>query len=110
MIMTDFNTAVKDLMNNIVTDYRDWQGRTEYGPMQEMIDHFEETLTTNAGRKYLKIVADRSVWGFVVKEDGPKFKKGDILLAASFNSPALNKARGNIFEGYEVKWTGPYYL
>lgn len=110
MIMTDFNTAVKDLMDTIKTDYRDWQGRTEFGPNKEMIAKFEETLSATTGRKYLKIVTDRSVWGFVVKEDTNKFKKGDILMAATFNSPATNKARGNIFEGYAVKWTGPHYL
>jgi len=51
------------------------------------------------------------VWGFVVKEDGPKFNKGDILMAAGWSAPATNKARGNIFDDQiEVQWTGPSYL
>ena len=37
-------------------------------------------------------------------------KRGDILKAASWNAPATNKARGNIFEEYTVQWTGPLYL
>ena len=45
-----------------------------------------------------------------MKNDDAKFKKGDILKAASFNSPARNQARGNIFEKYSVAWTGPHYL
>ena len=62
------------------------------------------------GKKYIKIIRDRGVWGFVVKEDGPKFKKGDILKAAGYNAPATNAARGNIFEEFSVAWTGPHYL
>ena len=67
------------------------------------------------GKKYIKITKrlgiQRMVWGFIVKEDGPKFKKGDILKASGYNAPALNRARGNILEGgYTIKWTGPLYL
>ena len=46
-----------------------------------------------------------------MKEDDKKFKKGDILLAAGFNAPARNKARGNIFDdALNVRWSGPGYL
>jgi hypothetical protein len=52
-----------------------------------------------------------------VKEDmftpggQPKFKKGDVLKAASWNKPALNAPRGNVLEGnYPMQWTGPLYL
>ena len=38
------------------------------------------------------------------------FKVGDILKAAGYRAPALNKARGNIFESYSVAWTGPHYI
>jgi hypothetical protein len=51
------------------------------------------------------------VWGFIVKEDGGKFRKGDILKAAGWNAPATNSARGNIIDGgYSIQWTGPMYL
>ncbi len=53
------------------------------------------------------------VWGFIVKTDtDKKFRKGDILKAASWAAPARNKARGNILEGdfSWVRWTGPEYL
>ena len=31
-------------------------------------------------------------------------------MAKNYSSPALNKARGNIYDDYEVDWTGPKYL
>jgi hypothetical protein len=40
-----------------------------------------------------------------------KFKKGDILMAAGWNAPARNAARGNILDGgYDINWTGACYL
>ena len=56
----------------------------------------------------------RSVWGFI-NVGNKKFQLGDILKAAGWAAPALNKARGNIFEGYEIdprtsRLYGPDYL
>jgi len=68
-------------------------------------------ITIKEGTKYIKIIKDGSVWGFIVNTDkDKKFKYGDILMAAGYNAPARNKARGNIFEKYSVAWTGPHYL
>ncbi len=72
--------------------------------------NFEDSFTIKEGSKYIKIMREYGVWGFIVKKDGPKFKKGDILKAASYNSPATKAARGNIFEDFSVAWTGPHYL
>jgi len=120
MIMTDFNAAIENLVTAIADDMRLWTARAEYGDM-ERAEKFASELTLNVGRKYVKITSDEvceydqstrsSVWGFVVREDDNKFKKGDILLAAGYNQPARNKPRGNIFEGYpNISWTGPGYL
>lgn len=123
MKLTDFDTAVEVLVEAIRTDYRDFTDRGAIAKMhrgngngefsnvnREMIKDFDNSLTVKRGSKYTKIIQGGSVWGFVVNADGDKFKRGDILKAASWAAPALNKARGNIFDGYQVQWTGPYYL
>ncbi len=117
--MTDFNTACNELIVAIGDDYKAFTLRSEYGYDAERVNKFREELTLNPGRKYMKItneevrdcgrIASR-VWGFIMLEDDKKFKKGDILMAAGYNAPARNKPRGNIFTGYDVRWTGPNYL
>jgi len=110
----NYETAIAKLFNEIATDYAVWCEKMDYSsnkenPAKEMIDQ----LSISNGRKYDRIVRNRNqrcVWGFIVKEDTEKFKKGDILLAASWASPATNKARGNIFEEYNISWTQPNYL
>tara|TARA_R100000541_G_scaffold58105_3_gene68961 strand:- start:814 stop:1206 length:393 start_codon:yes stop_codon:yes gene_type:complete len=113
----DFDTQIKELRRTAIADYEKWcdnRERSEFnndeyyeGRLKEFADSF--TINTN-GRKYVKLISGNSVWGFVVKEDTNKFKQGDILLAASYSAPAMNKPRGNIFEEYTVAWTGPQYL
>ena len=69
------------------------------------------------GRKYIKIIrkneSQESVWGFINLYND-KFNIGDVLMAAGWNTPATNKARGNIVsDDYEVKGMrvyGPDYL
>ena len=83
---------------------------------QDMIDAFQDGVTYNEGKKYVKILkklgSQTMVWGFIVNvDDDAKFRKGDILMAAGFNAPARNKPRGNILDGeYTIRWTGPEYL
>ena len=71
------------------------------------------------GRNYIKLLRQQedgrsSVVGFIVKKSpkaidnktNEKFKIGDMLMAAGYNAPATNFARGNIFEDYTIRWTG----
>ena len=77
------------------------------------------------GRNYIKLLKhdtalenpSSTVVGFIVKKSpkaidnktNEKFKIGDMLMAAGYNAPATNFARGNILEGYNkaaVRWTG----
>lgn len=86
------------------------RGRSEYA--QAQIDGFMESFEFKGGSKYIKVIHENSVWGFIVNtESDSKFKYGDILKAAGWAAPARNKARGNIFEDLSwVQWTGPAYL
>jgi len=54
------------------------------------------------------VFTQNSVHSFIVNiDDDIKFKRGDILMAASYNKPARNFARGNILDGgYAVQWAG----
>ena len=72
---------------------------------------FEKNTIITSGKKYIKIVRDNCVWGFIVKEDFKHLLKGDILKAAGYKKFAMNAARGNVLEGnFGVVWTGANYL
>ena len=111
----EMQNEIDQLIQAINEDYLNWQGaggreRTEI--QARMYDEFVNGIRVDEGSKYIKIVKQGSVWGFIVKTDkDKKFRKGDILKAASFAAPARNKARGNILDGgYQIRWTGPLYL
>ena len=81
------------------------------GYSKEQVDNWDSKTKVSMGKKYIKIVQDTGGFCFVVKENFKHFLKGDILKAAGYNAPALNRARGNVLTGnYNIKWTGPLYL
>jgi len=108
---------IETLLQTIKLQYVDFAVRASKGEemsdyFKETVQNFDDTLEVKPGKKYIKIIRDGSCWGFVVNVDNDaKFRKGDILMAAGYNAPARNKARGNILDGgYKVDWTGPAYL
>jgi hypothetical protein len=107
--------ALMDYLNRIAEDYRlHWQGRDQEPHIADMIDDFTTSLTFETGRKYVKVVDGRSngrsVHSFVVLSDGGGFLRGDILKPASWDAPALNFRRGNVFEDQQgtkwISWAG----
>ena len=89
----------------------------EFCDNKNMQEEFANSWSVKEGQKFIKVCAKHSVHSFIVKEDmftpggQPRFKKGDVLKAASWASPALNQPRGNVLEGnYPMQWTGPLYL
>ncbi len=109
----DLNDGVEKMIGAMVEDYVDWTnnaGLTEEHA-EERAANFANKFEITEGRKYIKVISDRSVTAFVMKEDDKKFRKGDILKPAGWNAPARNAARGNVLEGnYPINWTGPLYL
>jgi hypothetical protein len=107
--------GVKNLRAGAKADYVSWTTNSKTGEVSEYskeeIANWDSKTSIRPGKKYIKIVQDTGVFAFIVKEDFKHFKKGDILKAAGFNAPALNRARGNVLDGnYHVKWTGPLYM
>ena len=106
---TDFDSALDRLLDNIHKDYEGWSNRIEYSSGAERVD-----ITIKPGRKFIKVIRDNSVWGFVAKSDGMHkgvpMKAGDVLKAAGWASPAKH-TRGNIFDNKldYFSWTGPDY-
>ena len=89
----------------------------EFCDNKNMQEEFANSWSVKEGQKFIKVCAKHSVHSFIVKKDmftpggQPRFKKGDVLKAASWAAPALNQPRGNVLEGnYPMQWTGPLYL
>ena len=116
----DVLTGVDKMITAAIDDYKSFMplkngmDSVQIGVRQKMCDEFTTNWKISNGNKYVKIMVKNggSVWGFVVNTDNDKkFKKGDILKAASFAAPARNAARGNVLDGdYDINWTGPLYL
>ena len=113
----DLNEGISNMMSGAKADYERFHtsnGRKEivpgsYGDTE--LKEYDSKTRVDIGRKFIKVVQDRGVFAFIVKEDTDKFKKGDILKPAGFNAPAQNSARGNVLNGnYYINWTGPLYM
>ena len=113
----DLNEGISNMMSGAKADYEKFHtsnGRKEivagsYGDTQ--LKEYDSKTKVSFGKKFIKVVQDRGVFAFIVKEDTDKFKKGDILKPAGYNAPAQNGARGNVLTGnYYINWTGPLYM
>lgn len=110
-------------IEHIVADYKNWQGlcteksaegkaiipdEIQRKVRENMFQQFKDSIRIDEGSKYYKIVCNNSVHSFIQKKDNGRFKRGDILKAASWAAPAKNFHRGNILEGdlSRVRWTG----
>jgi len=113
----DMGAALMDFLDRIAEDYRrSWEGRAEEEHVARMIEEFAVSLTFEIGKRYAKVIDgrqnSRSVHSFVVlsDEDAGGFRRGDILKAASWQAPARNFRRGNVFEedqgANRISWAG----
>lgn len=112
------DVAMNELLQRIKDDYLFFITRSGTEELTEirkqMVEEFNDELGYTVGKKYIKITHRNggSVWGFVVNvNNDKKFQFGDLLMAAGFNAPARNHARGNVFDpNYKIQWTGPLYI
>ena len=100
-----FNEAMDNLLVKIQESYDTWGG------LPKKLD-----LKLKKGRKFIKVVEDNRVWGFISLVDGEHkgapIKIGDIMKAESWRAAAKH-SRGSIFDKEFHKsfsWTGPNYL
>jgi|TARA_B110000196_G_C20894993_1_gene543170 hypothetical protein len=119
----EFKERVDLLLENIGKNYDSWNGIEPPREMDELTlkiktessERFKETLKLSHGRKYIKVLHDSSVWGFIAVTDGIlkgiPYKFGDVFKAASWRGPAKH-VRGSIFLDRTdwFHWTGPEYL
>ena len=106
---TELTLALGKYLDAIVADYVAWYDNTGTDPeyVAKVVEEFKNDLGFTEGNKYIKVVKKGSVHSFIVNtDDDKKFKRGDILMAASWAAPARNFARGNIFGKYATRWTG----
>lgn len=105
----NYETGVARVLEALREDYVNWAGDRE--GLTSMMPEYE----VRSGRSYDKIVMIRengsecSV-GFIVKKTTKKFLKGALLMPASWNAPATNFERGNVFSEEKIKgcvrWAG----
>lgn len=104
--------ALNNYLEHIKADYAGWSKRGD--PIREsMIKEFDAGISYEVHRKFVKVITGQaggntSVHSFIMLEDDGKFKRGDILKAASWRAPAKNFARGNVLDLTfdRVRWTG----
>jgi len=112
-ITKEMETALERVLKTIVVNYnRFMSGDEEH--VVEMREEFAKGVKYDIGNKYIKISNGGSVHSFIVNTDtDKKFAYGDILKAASWASPARNKARGSVFNDSDIAtricWTGVNY-
>ena len=102
-----YEQAIDGVLDAIVADYKQWCDGARIS------NSMDKSWRVKHSKVYSKIIEvrdgkDSSVHSFVVHTtEHKKFKQGDILMSASWKAPALNRARGNIFDGYSgISWTG----
>jgi hypothetical protein len=116
LIASDLEAGIQRYITAIKADYAGWH-RPHGNDLirDEMVREFDAGVSYEVSRKFVKVITGQasgntSVHSFIVLADDGKFKRGDILKAASWKAPAKNFARGNVLADNlkNVRWTGAF--
>jgi hypothetical protein len=108
------NPVVAAFISKVDAAREVWYTSGPFNPMYWGENKKHLKLKVTVGSKFIKLVTDGSVWGFIARNDGElggvPYKRGDLLKAATFRTPAKH-SRGNIIDGTD-SWDvyGPNYL
>lgn len=103
---------VQKYLDQIKADYAKWSTAAagdvvDRQVADQMVKEFKAKIRVEPGKKYLKVISGSGVHSFILIKDDGKFRKGDVLKAASWEAPARNFARGNILDGTaKPNWAG----
>ena len=103
--------GLNEYLDFIKENYAKWSAQSPTDVRIRMTEEFKKSVGFEVGSKYVKVITgreQRSVHSFICLKDNGKFKKGDILKAAGWSSPARNFARGNVITKQygATTWTG----
>jgi len=104
--------GISKMKSAMIKDFKLFMPPTKSDIRAKMNEEYVNSFEVKYGRKYIKILSNHGAIAFIVGTDeDKKFKKGDILKAASYAAPARNGAWGNVLDGnYSINWTDPLYL
>ena len=113
-VKEELKDALFDYENAMLRDYMSFTHGFHDPYKDETRAQYANGIRYIKGPKYLKVIntdrdGHRMVHSFI-NLGNREFEFGDILKSATWKAPALNKARGNLFKGYRVHWTGAEYL
>lgn len=107
--VNDVIELIPELFEIACQDYNKFMS-SDSAYAEKMRLEYQQSQKFEVGQKYLKLIANNSVFGFIcITHNDKQFKFGDLLKAANYKTPAKNFARGNIFKpkSYaKLRWTG----
>lgn len=116
MMYENLNDAVVAVKEAMIADFANWNdkahekstGGLDKDWYDNRVAEYADDFKIEEGRNYIKLSANGSVKGFIVKKPTKGFVVGDMLMAKSWKAPATNFARGNALMGEfdRIRWTG----
>ena len=115
------NEGLNILINKIANNYDCWsdsiklRNGNDSNFRDKQAENFRNNLKVELTRKYIKVIADNTVWGFVVRENDSVqcstseayFSRGDILKGIGQKQTFKKYNLGNIIHGNPNNYDKP---